>query len=50
VPGLANDAADWFSRFSAAGDYSVSRLALHAALSRLGITIGADLFALRQNA
>jgi hypothetical protein len=50
VPGLANDAADRLSRFSAAGDYAINRLALRGALSRLGAVIGADLFATRRNA
>jgi hypothetical protein len=50
VPGLANDAADKLSRFLAAGDYSIGRLALRAALLKLGVTIGADLFASSRNA
>jgi ribonuclease HI len=49
VPGLANDAADRLSRFSASGDYAIGRLTLRAALMQLGVTIGADLFATRKN-
>jgi hypothetical protein len=49
VPGLANDAADRLSRFSASGDYAIGRLTLRAALTQLGVTIGADLFATRGN-
>jgi hypothetical protein len=49
IPGLANDAADRLSRFSASGDYGISRLVLFGALAKLGLTITADLFASARN-
>jgi ribonuclease HI len=50
VPGVANDAADRLSRFSASGDYAINRQMLQSALARLGVAIGADLFATHNNA
>jgi hypothetical protein len=49
VPGVANDAADRLSRFSASGDYGIKRLALFETLAKLKLTITADLFASARN-
>jgi ribonuclease HI len=49
IPGVANEAADRLSRFSASGDYMIDRSVLAQALARLRLVITADLFATAKN-